>query len=53
MKATKPSEMKVFIGFTRNPSQNKYADKVIFKEKVKIANHLLKQLGFPWFNFFL
>lgn len=29
-------------GFTRNEKLDKYADKVLFKDKVKMANQILK-----------
>lgn len=34
-------------GFTKNKSLDKYADKVLFKDKVKMANHILKTVGIP------
>lgn len=34
-------------GFTKNTSLDKYADKVLFKDKVKMANHILKTIGLP------
>ncbi len=38
---------KTLKGFTENPKLNKYADKVLFKDKVKMANHILKTVGLP------
>ena len=34
-------------GFTKNKSLDKYTDKVLFKDKVKMANHILKTVGIP------
>lgn len=34
-------------GFIKNPKLDKYADKVLFKDKVKMANHILKTVGLP------
>ena len=38
---------KTLKGFTKNPKLDKYADKVLFKDKVKMANHILKTVGLP------
>jgi len=43
----KKSTSKKDTGFTKNPGLNKYADKILFKEKVKMANHILKTIGVP------
>lgn len=40
--ATKPLK-----GFTKNTELDKYSNKVLFKEKVKMANHILKTGGLP------
>ncbi len=34
-------------GFTKNTNLDKYADKILFKDKVKMANHILKTVGLP------
>ena len=34
-------------GFIKNPELDKYADKVLFKDKVKMANDILKTVGLP------
>jgi hypothetical protein len=34
-------------GFTKNTDLDKYANKVLFKDKVKMANHILKTVGLP------
>ncbi len=34
-------------GFTKNPKLDQYADKVLFKDKVKMVNHILKTFGIP------
>lgn len=46
MKAKKP-KAKLPKGFTRNPELDKYASKVLFKEKVERANQILKAAGLP------
>ena len=38
---------KKLTGFTKNTSLDKYADKVLFKDKVRMANHILKTVGLP------
>lgn len=38
---------KKLSGFKKNESLDKYADKVLFKDKVKMANHILKTVGIP------
>ena len=34
-------------GFTKKPKLDKYADKILFKDKVKMANHILKTVELP------
>lgn len=34
-------------GFTKNEKFDKYANKVLFKDKVKMANQILKTVGLP------
>jgi hypothetical protein len=34
-------------GFTKNASLDKYANKVLFKDKVRMANYILKTVGLP------
>lgn len=43
----KKTTNKELEGFTKNPKLDKYADKVLFKDKVKMANHILKTVGIP------
>ena len=43
----KKNTAKKNTGFTENSALDKYADKVLFKEKVKMANHILKTVGLP------
>lgn len=38
---------KTLKGFTKNQKLDKYADKVLFKDKVKMANQILKTVGIP------
>lgn len=46
MKEKKTTNKKL-NGFTKNANLDKYADKVLFKDKVKMANHILKTVGLP------
>jgi hypothetical protein len=46
MKEKKATNKKL-NGFTKNTNLDKYADKVLFKDKVKMANHILKTVGLP------
>jgi len=34
-------------GLTKKSTLDKYADKVLLKDKVKMANHILKTVGLP------
>ncbi len=34
-------------GFTKNEKLDKYADKVLLKDKVKMANQILKTVALP------
>lgn len=43
----KKTTSKTLKGFIKNPQLDKYADKVLFKDKVKMANHILKTVGLP------
>lgn len=43
----KKTTNKALKGFTKNPELDKYADKVLFTDKVKMANHILKTVGLP------
>lgn len=47
MKSTKKISNKKLLGFSKNSNLDKYANKVLFKDKVKIANHILKTVGLP------
>ncbi|HEY5462420.1 MAG TPA: hypothetical protein VIJ95_04125 [Hanamia sp.] len=47
MKAIKSTEKKGLKGFVKSPSLDKYANKVLFKDKVKTANRILKTVGLP------
>ena len=38
---------KTLKGFIKNPKLNKYADKVLFRDKVKMAIIYLKRLDYP------
>jgi hypothetical protein len=46
MKAEKTTT-KSLKGFTKNAELDKYSNKVLFKEKVKMANHILKTVALP------
>lgn len=46
MKAKKTSK-RLLKGFTKNSNLDKYADKVLFKEKVEKINQILKTAGLP------
>ena len=46
MKAKKKTG-KIPKGFTKNPDLDKYANKELFKDKVKAANNILKTVGLP------
>ena len=46
MKEKKPINKKL-TGFIKNANLDKYADKVLFKDKVKMANHILKTVELP------
>ncbi len=41
----KKSIKKTPKGFSENKALDKYADKILFKDKVKMANHILKTVG--------
>ena len=34
-------------GFVKNPKLDKLADKILFKDKLKMANQILKTVGIP------
>lgn len=38
---------KKLTGLTKNPAIDKDTDKELFKDKVKMANHILKTVGLP------
>ena len=46
---TKKQEPKLPKGVRINPELDKYKDIVLFPEKVKMANHILKTVGLPKF----
>lgn len=46
MKAEKITT-KSLKGFNKNIELDKYSNKVLFKEKVKMANHILKTVALP------
>jgi len=43
----KKTTNKTLKGFAKNTTLDKYADKILFKDKVKMANHILKTAGLP------
>lgn len=42
---TRKSITKIHKGFTENKALDKYADKVLFQDKVEMANQVLKIAG--------
>lgn len=46
MKGKKTSK-KPLKGFIKNPELDKFSNKVLFKKKVEMANHILKTAGIP------
>lgn len=44
---SKKKNNKLPKGFSKNPDLDKYAGKVLFEEKVRMANHILKTVGLP------
>lgn len=47
MKGKNTKDKLIPEGFIRNKALDKYSNKVLFKEKVKMANHILKTVGIP------
>ncbi len=47
IKEKKITDKPTLEGFTKDTRLDKYADKVLFKDKVKKANAILKTVGIP------